>query len=204
MISVENSNRMRIESNSAEEKKSPKNSNAADSNGTQSDLIGNLNGIYTKQSMSINQRNNSNNLSQNSSKIEYTTVNNFHSPKVFTSNSVTVNAPAKDVLGPKFTNFTKNLTQIFTRSAEKQQSSHESPSLRNKDKSKLNSTPVEMPAETTAILTKVNNATANNGHITNGNGNGSDDVVVPIAKLQPVIFFYFLLLLSIDFNLFLN
>lgn len=40
-------------------------------------------------------------------------MNNFHSPKVFAADSVTVNAPAKDVLGAKFNNFTKNLTQMF-------------------------------------------------------------------------------------------
>lgn len=42
-------------------------------------------------------------------------MNNFHSPKVFTADSVTVNTPAKDVLGANFTNFTKNLTQMFGR-----------------------------------------------------------------------------------------
>lgn len=40
-------------------------------------------------------------------------MNNFHSPKVFAADSATMNAPAKDVLGAKFTNFTKNLTQMF-------------------------------------------------------------------------------------------
>lgn len=33
----------------------------------------------------------------------------FHSPKVFTADTVTVNTSAKDVLGPKYNNFTKNL-----------------------------------------------------------------------------------------------
>lgn len=42
-------------------------------------------------------------------------MNNFHSPKVFAADSVTVNTPAKDVLGANFTNFTKNLTQMFGR-----------------------------------------------------------------------------------------
>lgn len=42
-----------------------------------------------------------------------TNINNFHSPKVFPADAITVNTPAKDVLGPKFYNFTKNLTHMF-------------------------------------------------------------------------------------------
>lgn len=64
-----------------------------------------------------------------------------HSPKVFAADSVTVNAPAKDVLGPKFDNFTRNLKQS-----------------------------IAMPAEST-ILTKINGTNGTpNGHLANGNG----------------------------------
>lgn len=38
-------------------------------------------------------------------------LNNVVTPKVFTADSVTVNAPAKDVLGPKYENFTRNLME---------------------------------------------------------------------------------------------
>lgn len=72
---------------------------------------------------------------------------NNHSPKVFTADSVTVNTPAKDVLGSKFNNFTqKNL---------KQQNA-------------------AMPAES-AVLIEVNKASnSSNGHLMmNGNGNGN-------------------------------
>lgn len=44
-------------------------------------------------------------------KAEYINVNNFHSPKVFAADSITVNAPAKDVLGPKYASFAKNLVE---------------------------------------------------------------------------------------------
>lgn len=37
----------------------------------------------------------------------------LHSPKVFAADSITVNTPAKDVLGSKFNSFTKNRTQIM-------------------------------------------------------------------------------------------
>lgn len=48
------------------------------------------------------------------SKAEFpSNINNFHSPKVFAADSLTVNTPARDVLGAKFNNFTKNLTHMF-------------------------------------------------------------------------------------------
>lgn len=40
-------------------------------------------------------------------------INNFHSPKVFAADSLTLNTPAKDVLGSKFNNFTKNMAHMF-------------------------------------------------------------------------------------------
>lgn len=86
-------------------------------------------------------------------------TNQFHSPKVFASDSIKVNTPAKDVLGAKFDKFTKNLKQSFV-----------------------------MPAES-AVFTKINgmpNGNAN-GHLMNGmngtngtNGNGG------LPKLQPL------------------
>lgn len=87
---------------------------------------------------------------------EPTTDGKYHSPKVFAADSITVNAPAKDVLGSKFDNFSRNLMQT-----------------------------IAMPAEST-VLTKINgtaNGSAN-GHLVNGggivNGNGG------LPKLQPL------------------
>lgn len=49
---------------------------------------------------------------QKSNECASTHLNNYqHSPKVFTADSITVNTPAKDVLGVKFNNFAKNLPQ---------------------------------------------------------------------------------------------
>lgn len=208
MISIENSNCLHIKNSVDEHQiKAAKTTNeispmqqlelngvvdrndGSKTNGVSSELINNFNGIFTKQSGSLNQRNNSNNLAQNSSKIEYTTVNNFHSPKVFTSNSITVNTPAKDVLGSKFNNFAKNLTKPLNESPnywQKQKSTNLSATTSTKT--------AQMPVETPAtVLTKVNNSTANNGHSsTNGNsyiGNGEvlpmQSLPTPITKLQP-------------------
>lgn len=57
-----------------------------------------------------------------------------HSPKVFAADSVTVNAPAKDVLGAKFNNFTKNLTQMFgknEKNSQQQQQQHSQRKVNN-------------------------------------------------------------------------
>lgn len=80
----------------------------------------------------------------------------FHSPKVFAADSITVNAPAKDVLGPKFHNFARNLKQSST-----------------------------MPAEST-VLTKVNGTSNGsvNGHLMNGTNGISNGITLP--KLQPL------------------
>ncbi|XP_055703759.1 pleckstrin homology-like domain family B member 1 isoform X2 [Phlebotomus papatasi] len=55
-------------------------------------------------------------IAEKLTKIEYANIKNFHCPKVFTADSVTVNTPAKDVLGPKYKNFTKNLTNSLNNS----------------------------------------------------------------------------------------
>lgn len=112
---------------------------------------GSLNGLLDKnQTVTFN--------SINSIALKPTNdTNQFHSPKVFASDSIKVNTPAKDVLGAKFDKFTKNWKQPFV-----------------------------MPAES-AVFTKINgmpNGNAN-GHLVNGvngtsNGNGR------LPKLQPL------------------
>lgn len=54
---------------------------------------------FTRNELSTTNNNNNNLLKNNLN----------HSPKVFTADTVTVNASARDVLGTKFTNFTRNL-----------------------------------------------------------------------------------------------
>lgn len=51
------------------------------------------------------------NVKKGSLKYDNIYLNNVVTPKVFTADSVTVNAPAKDVLGPKYENFTRNLME---------------------------------------------------------------------------------------------
>lgn len=98
-------------------------------------------------------------IATESSATTTTTDGQYHSPKVFSADSITVNAPAKDVLGSKFDNFSRNLMQT-----------------------------IAMPAEST-VLTKINGTNmANgsgghsaNGHLVNGiNCNGGS------PKLQPL------------------
>ncbi|XP_055911340.1 pleckstrin homology-like domain family B member 1 isoform X2 [Eupeodes corollae] len=43
--------------------------------------------------------------------IQNIDINGLTCPKVFTADSITVNTPAKDVLGPKYANFAKNLAE---------------------------------------------------------------------------------------------
>lgn len=118
------------------------------------------------------QNNNSNNLLHNnfSKPNEYVTaMNNFHSPKVFAADSITVNAPAKDVLGPKFNNFTKNLTNLFTKND------------RNLDVARHNNDLHVAPThgiEPNVLTVKVNNVTANGANGSNGN-------IPSSVKLQP-------------------
>lgn len=89
---------------------------------------------------------NNDTILDNLTKNDFTTnFNNFHSPKVFTADSVTVNAPAKDVLGTKFNNFTKNFTQMFTKNDKNMD-------VRNNLQRSNN--------ENNCVLTKVNNLSA--------------------------------------------
>lgn len=98
-------------------------------------------------------------------------LNNIHSPKVFTANSVTVNAPAKDVLGSKYNNFTKNLKQTnVTMPAE-------SAVLIDANKPSTNS-PKTITTTTTISTT--------NGHLMNGNGTSHGNGIKQLGKLQPV------------------
>lgn len=84
--------------------------------GTPVDAMKNLNEIIDLPNYQKPQPRNNDTKLDNLTKNDLTkNFNNFHSPKVFTADSVTVNAPAKDVLGAKFNNFTKNLTQMFAK-----------------------------------------------------------------------------------------
>lgn len=121
---------------------------------TPDDILQNLHDILNSQSNYAAAANNGssnsgskNNNNNNNNGVHMTKNNlannmhNFnHSPKVFAADSVTVNAPAKDVLGTKFNSFTKNLTQIFTKN----------------DSKKLNGN-ASVDVATGGVLTKVNN-----------------------------------------------
>lgn len=80
----------------------------------------------------------------------------FHSPKVFAADSITVNAPAKHVLGSKFDTFAKHSKQS-----------------------------IAMPAES-SVLPKTNGTTnGSNGHLVNGT-NGTINGNAAMPKLQPL------------------
>ncbi|KAJ6649393.1 Pleckstrin likey-like domain family B member 2 [Pseudolycoriella hygida] len=106
--------------------------------GTPVDALKNLNEIIDLPNHQKSYQNNETILNSLTKNDITTNFNNFHSPKVFTADSVTVNTPAKDVLGAKFNNFTKNLTQIFT-------------------KNDKNSNMQRNGNENNCVLTKVNN-----------------------------------------------
>lgn len=115
-------------------------------------FIKSLNGILEK-----NQSSNCN-LQQHSGStiVETSKESKFHSPKVFASDSRTVNAPAKDVLGPKFDHFAKNLKILA------------------------------MPAESTILTKVNGTANGSaNGHIMNGT-NGTSNGGIAMPKLQPL------------------
>lgn len=139
---------------------------------TPDDVFKSLTDMLDTQTATHN-NNNSNNLMHNnfsSKPSEYaSTMNNFHSPKVFAADSITVNAPAKDVLGPKFNNFTKNLTNLFTRNDKNLDGARHNNDLQ---------VPPTRSIETNVLTVKVNNATAN---CTNGGGSSNASTV----KLQP-------------------
>lgn len=136
---------------------------------TPDDVFKSLTDMLDTQTATHN--NNSNNLVHNNfnkTSSEYaTTMNNFHSPKVFAADSITVNAPAKDVLGPKFNNFTKNLTNLFTKNDNNLNGARQNNDLH---------VPPARSIETNVLTVKVNNATAN------GINGGSMPSTV---KLQP-------------------
>ncbi|CAD7087535.1 unnamed protein product [Hermetia illucens] len=77
---------------------------------TPEEVLKNFNSFLESQNKSSHKQNNET-VSNKSAKIEYLNITNFFSPKVFTADSITVNAPAKDVLGPKYANFAKNLAE---------------------------------------------------------------------------------------------
>lgn len=90
------------------------NSNSSSSNeGTPEEVFKNLNSFLESQNNSLSaiKTENSKIFLDQMTKIDYSNVKNFHSPKVFAADSITVNTPAQAVLGAKFNNFTKNLPQ---------------------------------------------------------------------------------------------
>lgn len=104
-------------------------------------------------------------------------LNNIHSPKVFTANLVTVNTPAKDVLGSKYNNFTKNLKQTnVTMPAE-------SAVLIQVNKLSAHS-PKRIQTTNTTTTTSTTNTI--NGHLMNGNGHSHGNGIKQFGKLQPV------------------
>lgn len=177
--------------------------------GTPEEVLKDLNDIFEAQHATSpaplkkqpqNQKNNNsnNNLLQNLTKIEYSNINNFHSPKVFTADSITVNTPAKDVLGPKFTNFTKNLTQMFSKNDKncdngkvnncQNQNNHAAaaPPTVNKANVAAPATPPTSQAagiESIPVLSKVNNSVANGR--TGSPAPGSNGTSSSGQKLQP-------------------
>lgn len=104
------------------------------------------------------------------SKTEFpSNMNNFHSPKVFTADSITVNTPAKDVLGAKFNNFTKNLTHMFGNNKHSSQ--------------RTNNNLIEHSA--------ASNGDANQGHPAKGVGltkvNNTSPAAAPVTATSPKI-----------------
>lgn len=138
---------------------------------TPDDVFKSLTDMLDTQTATHNNNNSNNLLHNNFNKPnEYAaTMNNFHSPKVFAADSITVNAPAKDVLGPKFNNFTKNLTNLFTKNDKSLDGTRHNNDLQ---------APPTRPIETNVLTVKVNNATAN---CVNGGSGG----IPPAVKLQP-------------------
>lgn len=118
--------------------------------GTPEDAMKNFIDIHTPPSYPNNYSNDKKMLEKMmKASTDFTNINNFHSPKVFTADSITVNTPAKDVLGAKFNNFTKNLTQMFNK-----------PSTTKPDLD-IKTNQFQRNANESCVLTKVNNASAN-------------------------------------------
>lgn len=87
-------------------------------------------------------------------------INNFHSPKVFAADSITVNTPAKDVLGSKFNNFTKNLTHMFANNKGVPNITNNNLTPTNTAHSQITTNISNQPSATFG-LTKVNNTSPN-------------------------------------------
>lgn len=146
---------------------------------TPDDVFKSLTDMLDTQTAPHNNNNSTNlmhNNFNNKPPSEYApTMNNFHSPKVFAADSITVNAPAKDVLGPKFNNFTKNLTNLFTKNEKNLDGARHNNDLQ---------VPPQRSIDANVLTVKVNNATANctNG---GGSGGGAGSISSSSMKLQP-------------------
>lgn len=133
--------------------------------GPTDDILKNLHDILNSQNYN-NHRNAEAAILEKMTKNDLTNnINNFHSPKVFTADSITVNTPAKDVLGSKFNNFTKNLSQIFTKNDNTKNPLPPSATQRNNNHvvstvSSSSSVSSQMTSDQFGVLTKVNNVSS--------------------------------------------
>ena len=143
-------------------------SSSSSNEGTPDDMLKNLQDILQYQNFnnrSVNQQMgkkfnqqaiNNETILEKMTKNDFTNLNNFHSPKVFAADSITVNTPAKDVLGTKFNNFTKNLTQIFSKNDKNNQQQQQQRTHSNQPTFTSNSNESNV-----TVLTKVNNLSSN-------------------------------------------
>lgn len=149
--------------------------NSSNDGSTPDDVFKNLTSILESQNYTYNSNNNNNinnsklnnNILEKITKMDYSNIKNFHSPKVFTADSITINTPAKDVLGTKYNNFTKNLTQNSVNYAQNITSNDKvlSTKINNNISSSTSSTSTQLNSSTASMndqlndnmLTKVNN-----------------------------------------------
>lgn len=134
------------------------NSNTSSNEGTPEEVFKNLNSFLESQNnspASIKNENSKIFLDQ-MTKIDYSNIKNFHSPKVFAADSITVNTPAQAVLGAKFNNFTKNLPQNSINYSSNSQGDKNNgiPSVQN---NYVNVSSVFGGENSSSVLTKVNN-----------------------------------------------
>lgn len=146
-------------------------SSSSSNEGTPDDMLKNLQDILNFQNYNKRphqqqqQQPNNETILEKMTKNDFTNINNFHSPKVFTADSITVNAPAKDVLGSKFNNFTKNLTQMFSKndkSNNQHQHNHQQQNHQrnnNFNQAAAQSAPSNI-TESNGVLSKVNNVSS--------------------------------------------
>lgn len=131
------------------------NSNSSSSEGTPEEVFKNLNSFLESQNhMAAIKNENSKIFLDQMTKIDYSNIKNFHSPKVFAADSITVNTPAQAVLGAKFNNFTKNLPQNSINYSQN------SPSDKNNGVAVQNNyvnVSSVFGGENSSVLTKVNN-----------------------------------------------